>query len=122
MAFVPQTVISPNLQIRAGEPQALPFNFLNAAGAVLDTHAYHALTLNVFAQVNGTPYKIATVDATGKAAFSTPATTITFAAADIAAITALPPGNYSYSVTGESASGDVDETLAAGQMQLLVSA
>lgn len=122
MAFVPQTVISPQLQMRVGEAQQLDFQFLNAAGAALDPSGYDALTLNVFAQVNGSAYKIASVDATGKAAFSTPDTTVTFAAADVAAISALPQGNYTYAFTGKPTSGDTDETLANGSMQLIESA
>jgi hypothetical protein len=118
MAFVPLQVISPNIQIFAGQPQAIGLNCLNAAGAALDVSGYFLLKLSVKASVNGQLLEVATSTWTSKAAFSTPTTTFTLAASDITAITALPQGQYTYELEGEPASGDTVQAIARGNLSV----
>src|SRR5882724_9278616 len=106
MAFVPVSVVSPNLSIYAGQPQAIGINALNAAGAALDISGYFLLELDLFATVNGQLVQMATSVWTSKGAFSTPTTTFTLAPSDITAISALPQGSYTYELKAEALTGD----------------
>jgi hypothetical protein len=120
MAFVPVTVVSPQISLRQQGEQQFSVNFLNAAGAPLDASGWFNLFLNVYSNVNGQQILVGSPVLTAKGAFTTPTVTFTMLATDFAAnISLLPQGSYSYTIYGKPLTGDSQQTIASGSLQVV---
>lgn len=118
MAYVPLTVLQLSLGLWKNAANQFAFNPISPSSAPVDVSGWYALTLFVFAQVNGENLQLGHIDMTGDAVFSSPTCTVSITNTQMASLNALPSGNYSYVLQGKPVSGDDYQAIIQGSMLL----
>jgi|SRR5882724_5674664 len=119
MSYVQIVIATQALTLWKNNANAFGFKFVDPVLTVIDVTSWYLLEMKIYAQVNGENCLLGLITLTGLCSFVTPTDTFNVPNTSMTSANILPSGSYSYALQGKESSGDEEQTIASGSLQLL---